>query len=277
MPVDVLDRYDWAAIEAALDQEGQAVLPGLLSGGERYPERLPFELYEKLVPIAHRWNKTLGVKTRYPARLDPRAMQSTVVRLRAGEQQPLTRAADGFPLRATLLLNGEFTSGEMILIEQRPRRQSRPIVVPLRRGDAVVFRVKLRHAVSRVRSGERTALELAFHDKRTWTLLGADGKPFESEVRGSLGGHRRQRIYGRLDCRAARQAIERGGYVKDRVFFLDEPAAKAAGFRPCAVCLPAEYRAWGALNGRGMSCAPASEGTAPSRTSRRRSNRRRSA
>ena len=80
--------------------------------------------------------------------------------------------------------------------------------------------------------------------ERTWTLLGADGKPYQSEVPGALGGHRGQRIYGKLDCRAANQAIRRGGYVKQRVFFLDEATAVAAGFRPCAVCLPLEYRAW---------------------------------
>jgi methylphosphotriester-DNA--protein-cysteine methyltransferase len=79
---------------------------------------------------------------------------------------------------------------------------------------------------------------------RTWTLIGADGRPFESDVPGELGGHRRTKIYGRLDCRGARQAIERGGYVANRVFFRDEAAAIAAGFRPCAVCMPEGYRAW---------------------------------
>jgi methylphosphotriester-DNA--protein-cysteine methyltransferase len=78
-------------------------------------------------------------------------------------------------------------------------------------------------------------------------LLGADRKPYQSAVPGSLGGHRRQQIYGRLDCRAAKQAIARGGYVTDRVFFIDERTAKAAGYRPCAVCMPAEYGAWKAV------------------------------
>lgn len=77
-----------------------------------------------------------------------------------------------------------------------------------------------------------------------WTLLGADGKPFESDTPGELGGHRRSRIYGRLDCAAALRAIARGGYVEHRVFFRDEAAARAAGFRPCAVCMPAEYARW---------------------------------
>lgn len=78
----------------------------------------------------------------------------------------------------------------------------------------------------------------------TWTLLGPDRKPYESEVPGTFGGHRRTHIYGRLDCPGAARAIARGGYVTNRVFFRDEPAALAAGYRPCAVCLPEEYRAW---------------------------------
>jgi methylphosphotriester-DNA--protein-cysteine methyltransferase len=75
-------------------------------------------------------------------------------------------------------------------------------------------------------------------------LLGADGKLYESRRPGKLGGHRGTRIYGRLDCPTALRAISRGGYVKHRVFFLNERAARAAGYRPCAVCLPAKYRAW---------------------------------
>ena len=63
--------------------------------------------------------------------------------------------------------------------------------------------------------------------------------------RGTLGGNRRSRIYGRLDCPSALRALARGGpYATYRVFFADEPAAVAAGFRPCAVCLPAEYGRW---------------------------------
>jgi len=79
---------------------------------------------------------------------------------------------------------------------------------------------------------------------RTWTLIGADGQPYESAAPGTLGGHRRARIYGRLDCAAARRAIERGGYVRHRVFFLNEADARGAGYRPCAVCMPQAYVAW---------------------------------
>ena len=88
--------------------------------------------------------------------------------------------------------------------------------------------------------------------KRTWTLLGADGALFESPSPGTLGGHRRQRIYGRLDCPAALRAIARGGghgpYGDQRVFFADAATGRAAGYRPCAVCLREQYRAW--KNGR---------------------------
>jgi hypothetical protein len=99
-----------------------------------------------------------------------------------------------------------------------------------------------------------------------WILTGADGQPHESPVPGSLGGHRRGRLYGRLDCRAALQAIARGGYVRYRVFFLDEATAVAAGYRPCAVCLPAQYAAWkagrAAMGAAAGPAAPAHTGPA---------------
>ncbi|WP_081896694.1 MULTISPECIES: Ada metal-binding domain-containing protein [Burkholderia] len=79
---------------------------------------------------------------------------------------------------------------------------------------------------------------------KTYTLLGSDLRSYASPIPGTFGGHRSSRIYGRLDCRSALQAIARGGYVKNRVFFLDEQAAEAAGYRPCAVCLPEKYAAW---------------------------------
>jgi methylphosphotriester-DNA--protein-cysteine methyltransferase len=79
---------------------------------------------------------------------------------------------------------------------------------------------------------------------RTWTLVGSDGRPYSSATPGTLGGHRSGKIYGRLDCRAALQAIARGGYVNERVFFPDEKTAIAAGYRPCAVCMPDAYARW---------------------------------
>lgn len=79
---------------------------------------------------------------------------------------------------------------------------------------------------------------------RTWRLLGADRVSYESATPGALGGHRRGRLYGRLDCPAALRAIAKGGYVTQRVFFADERTAIAAGFRPCVVCMPQEYAAW---------------------------------
>jgi methylphosphotriester-DNA--protein-cysteine methyltransferase len=79
---------------------------------------------------------------------------------------------------------------------------------------------------------------------RTWMLLDRDRRPYSSAHPGTLGGHRRTRVYGRLDCPTALRAIARGGYVRHRVFFADEETAVAAGFRPCAVCLPGAYAAW---------------------------------
>jgi methylphosphotriester-DNA--protein-cysteine methyltransferase len=77
-----------------------------------------------------------------------------------------------------------------------------------------------------------------------YRLIGPDGVEVVSPVKGTLGGHRRNRIYGRLDCAGAQRWIARGHYVKQRVFFADEATAVAAGYRPCARCMPAEYAAW---------------------------------
>src|SRR5262249_24438056 len=79
---------------------------------------------------------------------------------------------------------------------------------------------------------------------KMYTLLGADRRTYPSPKPGTFGGHRSARLYGRFDCAAARRAIARGGYVKNRVFFADEETAIAAGFRPCAVCLPERYARW---------------------------------
>jgi hypothetical protein len=80
--------------------------------------------------------------------------------------------------------------------------------------------------------------------RASYTLLGANGRPYVSPTRGTFGGHRRTKLYGRLDCVSARRALDAGGYATDRVFFADEPTAVAAGYRPCAVCLPAAYALW---------------------------------
>lgn len=79
---------------------------------------------------------------------------------------------------------------------------------------------------------------------KTYTLIGADGKPYISERKGSLGGHRRLKIYGRLDCPSALRHIAAGEYVRHRVFFSDELTAVAAGYRPCGICMRERYRLW---------------------------------
>lgn len=89
---------------------------------------------------------------------------------------------------------------------------------------------------------------------RRYTLRDADNRPYESEVPGAWGGHRRGKLYGRLDCPSALRAIARGGYVGQRVFFADESVAIAAGYRPCAVCCPDRYAAWKALNRKDSPC-----------------------
>lgn len=80
--------------------------------------------------------------------------------------------------------------------------------------------------------------------EKTYTLIGVDGKPCSSHTLGTLGGYKRNKIYGRLDCRTALRAIDKGGYVTQRVFFADEQTAISAGYRPCAVCMPKEYVEW---------------------------------
>ena len=79
---------------------------------------------------------------------------------------------------------------------------------------------------------------------KLYTLLDANGKPYESDSKGMLGGHRKLKIYGRLDCPSALRFIAKGQYVQHRVFFADEKTAIAAGYRPCAKCMPKEYAEW---------------------------------
>ncbi|MGH8832944.1 MAG: 2OG-Fe(II) oxygenase [Polaromonas sp.] len=156
--------------------------------------RLRATLYPALVGVANAWNEAMGMDVRYP---DDHA--SFLARCHAaGQQRPtplLLQYGPGdynclhqdlygehvFPLQVAVLLSrpGEdFTGGEFVLTEQRPRMQSRPEVVPLAQGDAVVFavhhrpvqgsrgfyRVNMRHGVSRLRSGQRHTLGIIFHD-----------------------------------------------------------------------------------------------------------------
>lgn len=77
-----------------------------------------------------------------------------------------------------------------------------------------------------------------------YTLVSGAGQPFLSNTPGTLGGNRASKIFGRLHCPAALRAIARGGYAQHRVFFVNATEAAKAGYRPCAVCLPVQYKAW---------------------------------
>ena len=160
----------------------------------RLVERLRGALYPRLAPIANGWQERTGQKARFPdAHADylPRChgagqTRPTPLLLRYGPgdynclHQDLY-GAEVFPLQVAILLSepgSDFTGGEFVLTEQRPRMQSRPEVVPLQQGDAVVFsvhhrpvqgsrgfyRVNMRHGVSTVRSGHRHTLGIIFHD-----------------------------------------------------------------------------------------------------------------
>ena len=150
--------------------------------------------YPHLAPIANRWNAAMDIAVRYP-----QAHEEFLVRCHAaGQTRPtpllLQYIAEDynclhqdlygehvFPLQVAILLSEpqrDFEGGEFVLTEQRPRMQSRPEIVPLRQGDAVIFavhhrpvhgargvyRVNLRHGVSRVRRGKRHTLGIIFHD-----------------------------------------------------------------------------------------------------------------
>ena len=156
--------------------------------------RLRTMLYPRLVDVANAWNQAMGIDVRYPAshadflaRCHEAGQQRPtplLLQYGAGDYNCLHQDLYGehvFPVQVAVLLSrpGEdFTGGEFVLTEQRPRMQSRPEVVPLRQGDAVVFavhhrpvqgsrgfyRVNMRHGVSTVRSGRRHTLGIIFHD-----------------------------------------------------------------------------------------------------------------
>jgi hypothetical protein len=162
-------------------------LPELIQG-------LRTALYPRLAPIANRWNTSMGIEVRYPESHDAFVQRCHD----AGQRRPtplLLQYGEGdfnclhqdlygehvFPIQVAILLSEperDFTGGEFVLTEQRPRMQSRPEVVPLRQGDAVAFavhhrpvqgtrgtyRVNLRHGVSRLRSGQRHTVGIIFHD-----------------------------------------------------------------------------------------------------------------
>lgn len=225
---------DWPTTTEALHQQGNAVLPQLLSATEcaalarlysnadestfrsrvvmqrhgfgqgeyryfSYPlppvvAGLRAALYPYLAPIANQWNSAMGIDVRYPARHGDFLARCHA----AGQVRPtplLLQYSPGdynclhqdlygehvFPLQVAILLSApgqDFTGGEFVLTEQRPRMQSRAEVVPLARGDAVVFavhnrpvqgtrgpyRVQMRHGVSRLRSGQRHTVGIIFHD-----------------------------------------------------------------------------------------------------------------
>jgi hypothetical protein len=81
-------------------------------------------------------------------------------------------------------------------------------------------------------------------ESKIYTLISTDGKPYQSSTKGTFGGHKKDKIYGTLDCAGAKMWIEKGHYVKQRVFFADEETAIAAGYRPCFGCLREKYKEW---------------------------------
>jgi len=223
---------DWMRVAAELDQQGWAVLPGLLTAAQciattalyesddafrsrvvmarhgfgrgeykyfRYPlpplvARLRAGLYPGLATIANGWQERLGHEARFPdnhadylARCHAAGqIRPTPLLLRygVGDYNCLHQDLYGeefFPLQVAALLSApgrDFTGGEFVLTEQRPRMQSRVMVVPLDLGDGVVFavnqrpvkgtrgdyRITLRHGVSRLQSGQRHTLGIIFHD-----------------------------------------------------------------------------------------------------------------
>jgi hypothetical protein len=229
-----IEAIDWARIAADLDAHGCATTGRLLSAqqctelAETYATDAPFRnrvvmarhgfgrgeykyfayplpdmvadlrtaLYPRLVPVANRWNESMGIDVRYPDAHadflktchDSGQTRPTPLLLQYGEGDfnALHQDVYGekvFPLQVAILLSEpqkDFTGGEFVLTEQRPRMQSRVEVVPFERGDGVVwavrnrpahgtrgiYRVNMRHGVSRLRSGHRHTLGVIFHDAK---------------------------------------------------------------------------------------------------------------
>ena len=82
---------------------------------------------------------------------------------------------------------------------------------------------------------------------KTYKLMDENGNIYVSEQPGTLGGYKKRKIYGRLDCPSALRHIAKGEYVKHRVFFADEATAIKAGYRPCGICMKEAYKACFAL------------------------------
>jgi hypothetical protein len=225
-------KQDWRRITAELDDQGWALLPGLLDGADcddiaalydreegfrsrvvmarygfgrgeyryfSYPLPNPVgalrtALYPHLATIANGWQDRLGKESRFPedhADYITRCHEAgqtrptpLLLRYGPGDYNCLHQDLYGdevFPLQVAALLSEperDFTGGEFVLTEQRPRMQSRVMVVPLRKGDGVVFavnnrpmkgtrgtyQVKMRHGVSRLITGQRHTLGIIFHD-----------------------------------------------------------------------------------------------------------------
>lgn len=81
------------------------------------------------------------------------------------------------------------------------------------------------------------------YGKKKYKLLDVNGEYF-SKIPGTLGGNKKLKIYGRLDCPSALNWISKGKYVNNRVFFENEEKAKEAGYRPCGICMKKEYKIW---------------------------------
>lgn len=79
---------------------------------------------------------------------------------------------------------------------------------------------------------------------KKFKLIDSNGKEYLSNNPGTLGGNKKLKIYGRLDCPSAIRWLNKGKYISNRVFFENEEVAIAAGYRPCAVCMPNEYKKW---------------------------------